>query len=251
MGMTSKTIATGTIHRTALAAADGTAIETAILVPSKFHITPGVDLVLFYHGMTRHYGSKTLDQYIAEKDFSAVFDAVGTDGRFALVFPWLGASPNGAGIQEHITASANHFDTYLGAAIDIVLTVGTRGPGFIGPVEALRRFVIAGHSAGGVSLGKTAALKSKFVEKSIAAWCLDCFYGINIGTWTAWQKAKPGRTLFCCYTEGGEPKDSTKDESLRLKSALAGQKGAEIAPSAVGHHHIPKHYFPKLLARIP
>src|SRR5687767_2359890 len=98
-------------------ARDGTTIETAIFVPNKFHVTPGVDMILYFHGMTRHYGSSTLAQYIAEKDFTALFDAVGADGRFALVFPWLGKSPNSAGIQERITKSVQDFEAYLTAVI--------------------------------------------------------------------------------------------------------------------------------------
>ncbi len=241
----------GTIHRRAIAARDGAAIETAIFIPDRFHITPGVDLILYYHGMTAHYGSADLDHYIAEKDFSALFDAVGADGRFALAFPWLGKSPNHAGIQEHITKSAQDFDAWLEAAILVILAEGARRPGFIGPVELLRRLVLAGHSAGGVSLRRTIALHGKFAGKVVSAWCLDCFYGITIDDWIAWKKGRPQRSIFCYFTEGPDPRNSTKDESEKLLKALKGQENVEILPSKVGHHHIPKYYFPKLLARMP
>jgi hypothetical protein len=245
-------VSNGTVHRKAIATLDGTAVETAVFIPNRFHITPGVDLILYYHGMTSHYGSSDLDHYIRQEDFSKVFDAVGSDGRFALVFPWLGRSPNSAGIQEHITKSALHFDAYLSAAIDVVLANASRSPGFIGPVESLRRFVLAGHSAGGVSLRKTIALRSKFSDKVVSAWCLDCFYGIKTADWVVWKKARPDRSIFCYYTiNKDDPRNSTHDESERLRDTLKGQKNVEIVPAKAGHHRIPSYYFPKLLARIP
>jgi hypothetical protein len=242
----------GTTHRRAIATLDGTAVETAVFIPDRFHITPGVDLILYYYGMTRHYGSSDLDHYISQDDFSKVFDAVGSDGRFALAFPWLGNSPNSAGIQEHITKSAQHFEAYLSAVIDVVLANGFRMPGFIGPVESLRRLILAGHSAGGVSLRRTIALHSKFSNKVVSAWCLDCFYGIRTSDWIAWKKTKPERSIFCYYTiNRDDPANSTHDESEKLRDALKGQKNVEVQPAKAGHHRIPSYYFPKLLARTP
>jgi len=239
----------GTTHLGKIAAS-GTGglglLDMAIFIPDRFHTSPGIDLILYYHGMTTAYGAKTLQQYLAYKHNSPMRDAVGKHGRFALVIPWLGMSPNASKFYKGFTGSDYSFEIFLRVLINQIRELAGLSRNTDDPVQDVRSLVLGAHSAGGEALAETIALHGKFAGKTVSAWCLDCFYGNHNKSWAAWKKAKPERSICCYYTD---PKvgDTTAPNSRALKTLLKGQDKVTIEESAVGHPKIPGHYFPILL----
>jgi hypothetical protein len=219
-------------------------LTVAIFIPNSFHIRPGIDLILYWHGMTDAYGATDLNQFLDYGKNRLVRSAVGEDGARALVIPWLGISPNAALLYTAITASAASFDGFIDS---VCQAIAARSASTATP--ELRSLVLAGHSAGGVALSRTIRLKAKSLAKAISAWCLDCFYNIDTDQWKAWLGGS--RSLYCYYTIGINAPNSTAEESLDLRAALKGSRQAhEVALSAVSHPDIPGHYFPLLLRNV-
>ena len=116
---------------------DKSTLNVAIFLPDLFHASPGIDLIVYYHGHTTRYGAndvKALLDYTKNKPIRA---AVGKHGRYALVVPWLGTKPNRLSLYKTITASDGSLAAFLSA---IVAEIAARSniPGPVDPANCLR-----------------------------------------------------------------------------------------------------------------
>src|SRR5579859_4696299 len=82
----------GTTFYSVFAAADGSSHDNAVFIPSQFHTTPTIAVILYLHGHNNTYPD--LRSYINRPNTRPLRSAVSSDGRFALAIPWLQSRSN-------------------------------------------------------------------------------------------------------------------------------------------------------------
>jgi fermentation-respiration switch protein FrsA (DUF1100 family) len=219
--------------------------DSAVFVPDKFHTTPGIDLIIYFHGWNDAYSN--IHDYINGPNRTTLRNAVADDGRFALAMPYL-EKRSKAG---HIVDSTAAFDAYVNAVTDLIFSKGSVDPEFIGPPQVLRRLIIAAHSGGGGALNASILLPSNFIEKVVSVWGLDCFYSDSSARWISWTKAHPLSSLHVYYTDLGIPGKGTMENSKKIASGCGSCSNVKVSSSKVVHDLIPKEYFPTLLKAVP
>jgi len=233
----------GSTYYISVPGADGQVHDTAVFIPNSFHQDPTISLILYFHG--HHTAYADLRSYINRANTRPLRAAAGTDGRFALIMPWLGKNSD----ASHIVAGAASFDSYLDAVV-AEITTRTAGPSAMSPGF---RLVVSAHSGGGVAMTTTISMGgSRYTGRIISAWALDCFYSPGIITtasadvstpWINWARSNPRASMYLYYT-GGTP---ALNSNTIMAAGLANVHGEQ---SRVGHDETPKEYFPTLLGNV-
>lgn len=231
----------GTTYYVSITALDGSSHDTAIFVPGRFHTTPGVDAILYFHGHNDSYPD--IRSYVNRPNTRALRPALAADGRFALIMPWLGNRSN----ASHIVASDAAFDLYMTAAINQIFSNASVNPDFVGPPQFLESLVLSAHSGGGRALSAAISLGSSFIDKTVSVWAFDCFYSNDNRKWIGWANANPEKTMSIYYTDLGDPQKGTMTNSLAIGR---GAKSVQVARSKVEHDKIPMTYVPELLTKL-
>jgi hypothetical protein len=232
----------GAMYYVSISASDGSNHDTAIFVPDKFHTTPGIDVILYFHGHNDSYPD--LRSYVNRPNTRALRPAVSANGQYALIIPWLGKRSNGT----HIVGSTAAFDIYLTAAINQVLGKASVDPDFIGPPAFLESLVLSAHSGGGVALSSTISLGSSFLDKVVSVWGFDCFYSDASKKWINWANSNANKTMFVYYTDLGNPTKGTMSNSVKIDKGTG--TNVTVERSKAVHDEIPKYYFPYLLKKL-
>lgn len=222
----------GTTFYSAVTALDGSAHDTAIFVPDKFHVTTTVDVILYFHGFNDTYAD--LRSYIHRPNTRPLRKAAGDDGRFALVIPWLKNRSD----ASYIVGSSQAFDVFMSSVLGSIPTASTDA------VTPSLNLVLSAHSGGGKAMSKAITLSSAYIDRVVSAWGFDCMYADHSSDWSAWASAHPQSTLYVYYTDSG----GTAANSKTLDSATSSLINVSVARAAVGHDEVPKQYFPDLLS---
>lgn len=219
--------------------------DTALFIPDKYHEETTIRLILYFHGHQTSYPD--VRSFLHRPNTRPLRKAAGTDGRYALVMPWLGQNSN----ASHIVGDPGAFGWYMGTVISNLWGLGA--PPMVTFLPNLE-IVLAAHSGGGVAMTAAIGLDgSGYPPLMNTAWGLDCFYspgdittaysGIS-DPWIAWAGNDSSRSMELYYT-GGTP-------SLNSKAIVAaGFPNVHGHHSAVGHDETPKKYFPELLKAMP
>ena len=235
----------GTTYYSGIAALNGQPHDSATFIPSTYHQDPAIRLILYFHGHQTSYPD--LRSFLHRPNTRPLRKAVGADGRYALVMPWLGQNSD----ASHIVGTAAAFALYMGS---VLASLWSQAPPPLFTFVPNLEIVLASHSGGGVAMTAAIGLDgSGYPPVMNTAWGLDCFYspgdittaysGIS-DPWIAWAGNDPSRSMELYYT-GGTP-------SLNSKAIVAaGLPNVHGRQSAVGHDETPKKYFPELLKAMP
>jgi hypothetical protein len=210
--------------------------DTAVFIPDRFHTSPRVDLILYFHGNT---SLPDVRAYVDRRQMREVRRAVAADGRFALAVPFLGGKPDQGG-GNYIVGNGAALDTYLD---QVIRFVADNGPGStICPVRLnLNALVLAGHSGGGKALGQAAmAGASSHLSRLLQVWAFDTFYYGDGAAWAAWALGHPAVQLHAFWTTG-----RTAVQGAVIAAVGAGNVSASAV--TVAHDEIPNTMFPALL----